>query len=257
MAEDAPTIAASGKKKDKSDRHGSDRHKSDKHDGISSQSGRDRTRSSSEAKTDHPKKKSDKQDKHVTIKKPAEQDALPQSGTEPGASERALLPMAKDQKPEEPKKPVPAKEAAKCQARGDKAFADADWDSAETHYTKALEWDDSLVSAYAGRGGVRLRNGDLAAALHDLDEALRRDAAHLYASRDRAEARLKTGDLDGAIADYNSKLALAPCDGRALLGRGEARMKKGDKPGALADLELAVKLTYPGAKELLRQARGA
>mmetsp|Transcript_30105 Transcript_30105/g.80537 ORF Transcript_30105/g.80537 Transcript_30105/m.80537 type:complete len:218 (-) Transcript_30105:131-784(-) len=148
------------------------------------------------------------------------------------------------------------KEACKLQEKGDRAFAKSEWDLAEEHYAKALELDADLSSAWAGRGGVRLRRGRPADALSDLDEALRLEPANLFAARDRAEARLKTGDLDGAISDYDAKLALAPCDGRALTGRGEARLKKGDQKGAVADLELAVKLTYPGAKELLREARG-
>lgn len=148
-----------------------------------------------------------------------------------------------------------AKEARKWHDKGDRAFANSEWDLAEQHYAKALELDGSLSSAWAGRGGVRLRKGEPADALGDLDEALRLEPANLFAARDRAEARLKTGDLDGAIQDYDAKLALAPCDGRALTGRGEARLKKGDQQGAIADLELAVKLTYPRAKELLREAR--
>jgi len=147
------------------------------------------------------------------------------------------------------------KEACKWQDKGDRAFAKSEWDLAEQHYSKALELDGALSTAWAGRGGVRLRRGVPADALGDLDEALRLEPANLFAARDRAEARMKTGDVDGAITDYDAKLALAPCDGRALTGRGEARLKKGDQKGAVADLELAVKLTYPGAKDLLREAR--
>lgn len=155
------------------------------------------------------------------------------------------------------------KAAAKAKAQqfasfmkdGEAAFGKSDWDSAITAYSKAIELDGSSGSALAGRGGARLRKGDVENSLGDLNEALRLEKENLFALRDRAEARLKSGDLDGAAEDFNTKLSLAPGDGRALCGRGEVRLKKGDKEGALSDFQLAMRLNYPGAEQLFKNAK--
>lgn len=165
-------------------------------------------------------------------------------------------------------KAVSEEDAAKAKAKqlakqvdlktkeGDKAFSKNDWDAAIAAYGAAIELDAKHVSAWTGRGGAYLRKGDHAEALSDLNEAMSLDENNLFAMRDRAEVRFKTGDLDGAIEDFNKKLMLAPGDGRALCGRGEARLKQGDKEGALSDFQLAMRLSYPGAKELFNNAKG-
>lgn len=150
-----------------------------------------------------------------------------------------------------------AKEASRLQQKGDAAFENQQWDVAMQAYTEAIASSASAAGAWRGRGGVRLRNGDHAGAVADLNEALRLEPDNLFALRDRAEARLRTGDHEGALADYDRKLALAPGDGRALCGRGEARLLCGDREGALCDFNLAVRLTYPGAAELLKKAKAA
>lgn len=141
--------------------------------------------------------------------------------------------------------------------RGDEAFAKADWDVAVDAYTEALALNATEVGAWAGRGGAHLRKGALQEALADLNEALRLEEDNLFALRDRAEARFKTGDLEGAIEDFDKKLSRAPADGRALCGRGEARMKKGDREGAISDFKFAMRLSYPGAKEMFNSASAA
>lgn len=147
------------------------------------------------------------------------------------------------------------KEAMRWEEEGTKAFARGDLRSALRSYGAALDLDPSLVAARAGRGGVHLRQGDLSLALEDLDEVLRRDPDHCFALRDRAEVYVKAGRLDLAVADFDRKLGLVPCDGRALFGRGESRLRLGDRAGAIADLALAARLSHPGAKELLAQAK--
>jgi len=138
---------------------------------------------------------------------------------------------------------------------GEIAFGCNDWDAAVTIYSKAIELDSRACRAWAGRGGAYLRQGLLNEALRDLTEALNLDASNLFALRDRGEARFKSGDLDGASEDWNKKLSLAPGDGRALCGRGEIKMQKGDKEGALADFQFAMRLKYPGAEQLYKNAR--
>lgn len=141
------------------------------------------------------------------------------------------------------------------QEKGDRFFNKGEWDEAVEAYSSALRLQPALTQAWAGRGGVKLRQGNYEEALQDLNEALRQDQDNLFAMRDRAEARAKTGDLEGAVSDYNRKLMLAPGDGRALCGRGEVRLQMGDRAGAVQDFELAIRLSYPGAKDLLNKAR--
>lgn len=149
---------------------------------------------------------------------------------------------------------VIAKAAAHVKT-GDGAFARGDWASAVSAYTEALALNATLSSAWAGRGGANLRRGAFEDALADLDEALRLEEDSLFALLDRAEVRSRTGDLDGAIEDFDKKLSMAPADGRALCGRGEARLKKGDRNGAIADFQLAMRLSYPGAKDMYNAAK--
>lgn len=148
-----------------------------------------------------------------------------------------------------------AQQLATCLKEGEAAFGKSDWDTAIAKYGKAIELDENSVAAWAGRGGARLRKGDAQESLGDLNEALRRDKDNLFALRDRAEARFKTNDLDGSLEDYDAKLMLAPGDGRALCGRGEVRLKKGSKEEALSDFQLAMRLSYPGAKQLFENAK--
>mmetsp|Transcript_67368 Transcript_67368/g.170949 ORF Transcript_67368/g.170949 Transcript_67368/m.170949 type:complete len:232 (-) Transcript_67368:94-789(-) len=186
------------------------------------------------------------------MKTPATAKASPKSSPKSSTPKRRT-PDAPT--PEQKRKEKADKESTALQKKGDEAFELRNWDNAAKYYTEAIEANAENAIAYAGRAGVRVRSGDFAAALPDLDQALRIEPQNLYALRDRAEARAKLGDLDGALEDYNTKLTLAPGDGRALCGRGETRLQKGDREGAISDLSLAVRLTYPGAQDKLTAAK--
>jgi len=166
---------------------------------------------------------------------------------------KAAAKLAADAEKKEAK--ARAQQLAAHMKEGEMSFGKSDWDAAIAAYTKALEMEPKSSSALAGRGGAQLRKGACEDALKDLNEALGMETQNLFALRDRAEARLKTGDIDGAAEDFNAKLALAPGDGRALCGRGEVKLKKGDKEGALSDFQLAMRLSYPGAEALFKNAK--
>jgi tetratricopeptide (TPR) repeat protein len=83
------------------------------------------------------------------------------------------------------------------------------------------------------------RGRDLAAAAA-FDEEIRRapESAAAYANRGIVRARL--GDLDGAIADYTKVLALESRQGNPFFNRCLARTSKGDYQGAIGDCTSAL-----------------
>jgi tetratricopeptide (TPR) repeat protein len=85
------------------------------------------------------------------------------------------------------------------------------------------------------RGIVLSQHGQDAAALAALDEAVRQspESAPAYANRGVVRARL--GDVDGAIADYNRAHELGAPAGEVLFNRCQALVSKHDYPGAIAD----------------------
>lgn len=85
------------------------------------------------------------------------------------------------------------------------------------------------------RGVALSQRGRDAEALAAFDEAIRHspDSAPAYASRGMVRARL--GDVDGAIADYSRARELGAPAGEVLFNRCQARISKRDYQGAIAD----------------------
>jgi tetratricopeptide (TPR) repeat protein len=90
------------------------------------------------------------------------------------------------------------------------------------------------------RGLALSERGRDLAATEAFDEEIRRtpDSAAAYASRGIVRARL--GDLDGAIADYTKVLALQSRQGNPFYNRCLARTSKGDYHGAIGDCTTAL-----------------
>ena len=85
------------------------------------------------------------------------------------------------------------------------------------------------------RGVALSERGQDAAALAAFDEAIRHspESASAYASRGVVRARL--GDVDGAIADYNRARDLGAPAGEVLFNRCQVLISKHDYQGAIAD----------------------
>jgi tetratricopeptide (TPR) repeat protein len=85
------------------------------------------------------------------------------------------------------------------------------------------------------RGIALSQRGQDAAALAAFDEAIRRspESAPAYANRGVVRARL--GDVDGAIADYSRARELGAPVGEVLFDRCQALISKQDYRGAIAD----------------------
>jgi len=151
--------------------------------------------------------------------------------------------------------PLSSEQAQRKVKQGDELFAKQMLEAAKARYTAAIMLEPANLRALVGRGGCNLRLDALDEAREDVEKALELDPQNLFALRDKAELCLRIGDYDGAIAAFDEKLKLAAVDGKALCGRGDAKLRKGDKEGAATDLSLAVKLGYPGAKDLLEKLK--
>ena len=105
------------------------------------------------------------------------------------------------------------------------------------------------------RGFALSQRGQDLAAKEAFDEAIRRspDSAPAYANRGLVRARL--GDLDGAIEDYTKAIALGSPDGEVPFNRGLALTEKRDYQDAVADFTTALSVNPRHAEALF--ARGS
>ena len=90
-------------------------------------------------------------------------------------------------------------------------------------------------AAWAQRGLVRARLGDLDGAIQDLTAALERAPVDAEILFNRGNAYIGRGDYDAAIADFTRASLLNPRFARAIFNRGVARALAGDADGGRAD----------------------
>jgi len=164
-------------------------------------------------------------------------------------------------------------------AMGSLLEARADLAAAEHHFTAAIDAfaqapipaELAMAQAYARRGEVRGRRGNLAAGAADLDESLRRlhawqipatAAPTTQARLWRADLALASGQLDEAEADYERvrEASEARADGTqlraaALTGLGEVALARGDLETAEAQLRLGLSAWTKAAPALGGLAR--
>jgi lipoprotein NlpI len=118
-----------------------------------------------------------------------------------------------------------------------------------TDYTESIKWFQKaadqnypdmqfpLASAYAKRGALEERNGDLDGALADFNKAIeiKPDFTEIYAGR--GYVKQGKGDLDGAMADYNRAIELNPTFASAYFLRGLLNYDSHKFTDALADFQ--------------------
>jgi tetratricopeptide (TPR) repeat protein len=73
-----------------------------------------------------------------------------------------------------------------------------------------------------------------------LDEAIRRAPGSAEAYAERGSVRARLGDLDGAVADYTKVVALESRQGDPLFNRCLARTSQGDHRGAITDCSTVI-----------------
>ena len=122
--------------------------------------------------------------------------------------------------------------------------------TAARDFSAALERDEGLARAWTGRGGARLRMGDLQGALLDLDRAVALSSEALFsdvpggaalrgaalAFELRGMTRLRRREAAQALADLDQAIELRPTH-EALWARAQLRSAAQDLEGALGDLE--------------------
>ncbi|MDJ0705917.1 MAG: protein kinase family protein [Leptolyngbyaceae cyanobacterium MO_188.B28] len=111
------------------------------------------------------------------------------------------------------------------------------------NYNRAIQINPNYGEAYAGRGDLHSKQGNLEQALSDLTAAINlksENSSHYY---QRANIRFDLGDLQGAIEDYTQSIKLEPTLAKAYVNRGSARAEWGDDQGAVEDYTKAIELS--------------
>jgi tetratricopeptide (TPR) repeat protein len=98
------------------------------------------------------------------------------------------------------------------------------------------------VRSYCCRGILYLKQGDLSAALADLNHAIKLDPESPVAYRSRGKLRSQMGDYTGALLDFDRALAFDPHDLFSYLARGNVRLSLNNYVEAIADFSQAISI---------------
>jgi tetratricopeptide (TPR) repeat protein len=143
---------------------------------------------------------------------------------------------------------TPAQRGGALSQRGQDAAALAAFD-------EAIRQSPESASAYAGRGVVRARLGDVDGAISDYDRAHKLGAPADEVLFNRCQALISKQDYQGAIADCTAVLAENPSHAGASFARGNARWLAGDADQARADWVRAIEIEPdPSQKARMRTA---
>ncbi len=118
-------------------------------------------------------------------------------------------------------------------------FAVGQFERAEERFSRALQTEPLLGSAYYNRGLALARMGRIGEALADYDRAatLLPDDPDVF--NNRGLMRCARGEFAAALADFRRALALAPEDGLIRLNLGLTLIETGDAGAALVEFERA------------------
>lgn len=106
-------------------------------------------------------------------------------------------------------------------------------------YSRALEYDKTIVAAWYNRGNARARIGDLHAALTDYNSALALSRENADILNNRGVLFLNWDRWDLALADFDEALRLTPDDAVIRGNRGLALLKGGQNAAALREFDRA------------------
>ena len=98
-------------------------------------------------------------------------------------------------------KPIMSEPARTAYERGTEALKKGDVEAAISNYTTAINQDQNLAGAYAGRGAAKRQKGDYEGALTDLDQSIRLNSTAQSAFYSRAWLNLILKHGDEAYAD--------------------------------------------------------
>ena len=146
-------------------------------------------------------------------------------------------------------------EASAALQRAREALASGDPAAALTAANEALRHRPEDPEALALRGTARVRRGEVAKGVLDLDAALELDPRHWGAYAERGAVRYRLGDLLGAIDDFDQLVLLRPEDPEAFANRGACHYKVKDYPRALHDFDRCLELAPEDPEARRRRGR--
>lgn len=120
---------------------------------------------------------------------------------------------------------------------GQTRFLQKDFGGADSAFSEALRLKPDYGFAYAARSAARQANGDLAAAMADMDEALTHDPHNPDVYFQRADIYREQQNFAQAEADYSETLRLNPNHVFAYLMRAFIHDNHGKHPEALHDYQ--------------------
>ncbi len=120
-------------------------------------------------------------------------------------------------------------------------------ENALDYFTSIIRANPRDDAAYAHRAGVHKRQGNLEAALKDLDEAIRLNPKIPVWWNNRANAWSDKKEYDKALKDFSEALRLDPSYANALNDRGNCWIAKKEYAMALVDYDAAIKLAPESA----------
>ena len=126
--------------------------------------------------------------------------------------------------------------------KGDKEFAQEEYQTAIAHYDNAIRLKSDFVKAYCNRGKAKYESNQYKAAIYDYDKvlSLKPDDVNAYFNRGRAKFTLR--QYKSTIADYDMVLRLSPHNDRAYSNRGLAKYQLEQYDAAIVDFDKAINL---------------
>jgi tetratricopeptide (TPR) repeat protein len=122
------------------------------------------------------------------------------------------------------------------------------WNDSITLWTKALEVNPQIATAYNNRGIAKSKRGDKRGAILDYNMGLKykSDDATTYYNRGKLKAELK--DYLGAIKDYDFAIKYNPNEYKSYYNRANSKSEIGDIEGAIIDYNRAVEIDTKSAE---------
>lgn len=122
-----------------------------------------------------------------------------------------------------------------------------DLDASVGACTRVLEQEQReaikrLIAALRNRAAALVSNGNVAAAMADLNEMIDLDPKFSAAYGDRADIYRAAGRCDEAISDYSKVIETTAPNSETHVGRGICRLFKGEEEPGMADLDAAIRL---------------
>lgn len=137
--------------------------------------------------------------------------------------------------------PVPTFQTLLAEAWYNRALTASNPDVKLDALNHVLDLNSTWAEPRYQRGTLRLRAGDAAGALEDLNAAaVSMDDPRLWLLR--GQARRQSGDPTGAAGDFGQAIERNPALAPAWVGRGLCRRATGDLNGALEDFDMALRL---------------